>query len=175
MNKVKIGIIIVVITIILVGTIILISNYDKIKENKFDVEIITDIEGQAQDGNGLESYGWSKSGPFYIDKQEYALGEKVFVNVEGISGNDKGQITFLQPFNDTHKKLYLTIPFDGMKKTNFNYFFMPNLDASKEICSTDDLVGIWEVRFIGTEYANINFEIINELSPHFGGTFDPKC
>ena len=68
---------------------------------------------------------WQKSGPFEIDKDEYNLGEKIFLSVQNINANDKGEVKFMRPLNITHSVQYIGIPFDGMKKDGFNYYFQP--------------------------------------------------
>ena len=60
---------------------------------------------------------WPTSGPFQIDRSKYLIGEKIFMRINDIDVNDKGQIVLLRPLNDTHYSVYQTIPFDGMNKT----------------------------------------------------------
>jgi hypothetical protein len=107
---------------------------------------------------------WQVSGPFEIDRTQYALGEKIFLRVGALEPAEKGQVTFLRPLNDTHQKVYFTIPFDS-SKPSFNQFFQPSVAKVKGICSKDDLIGNWTVVFQGTNYANIKFEIINLIVP----------
>lgn len=108
---------------------------------------------------------WITSGPFQIDRSQYILGEKIFLVIGGLSYDEKGQVAFLRPLNSTHYSVYQTIPFDGAKKDAFNYYISPNLSASKELCSKADIVGNWTVVFRGTDYPNINFEIIDQILP----------
>ena len=169
MNKFKIGIIITI-TVILVTTISLTIDFDKLDENENSV-----IERHGTDVDELVSYGWIKSGPFYLDKEEYSLGEKIFLNVQDISQKDKGKILVLRPINDTHKMIYLDIPFDGMKKSAFNYFFLPSLNENKEVCSIDDLIGTWQIVFGGTEYSPIQFEMLDEIKFARENQFTPVC
>ncbi|MBA4461449.1 MAG: hypothetical protein H2B00_02925, partial [Nitrosopumilaceae archaeon] len=56
---------------------------------------------------------WQTSGPFQVDRTQYALGEKIFIRIGGLQFQDIGQIAVMKPLNDTHKEVYLTIPFDG--------------------------------------------------------------
>ena len=108
---------------------------------------------------------WITSGPFQIDRSEYILGEKVFLVIGGIEQNEKGQVAFLRPLNDTHKKVYQTIPFDGSEKSAFNYYIEPDLSKNNGICSKDDIVGDWTVVFRGTNYKNLEFKIIDKILP----------
>jgi hypothetical protein len=108
---------------------------------------------------------WITSGPFQIDRSEYILGEKIFLVIGGIEQDEKGQIVFLRPLNDTHQKVYQTIPFDGSKKNIFNYYIEPDLSKINGVCSIDDIVGDWTVVFRGTNYENLKFKVINEILP----------
>lgn len=118
---------------------------------------------------------WITSGPFQIDRSEYVLGEKIFLIIGGLEQNDKGQVAFLRPHNDTHNKVYQTIPFDGSKKNMFNYYVEPDLSKNNGICSTDDIIGDWTVVFRGTNYENLKFKIINQTLPGEEEHYKPVC
>ena len=124
--------------------------------------------------NGMEEK-WIGSGPFAIDKAQYNVGEKIFLNTNGLKLDDKGEIEFLRPINDTHHKIYSKIPFDGMNKQQFNYYFEPRLQMYIGICSMDDIAGNWIVKFSGTQYEDINFEILNQISSWDDRTHEPVC
>lgn len=108
---------------------------------------------------------WIISGPFQIDRSTYAIGEKIFLVIGGLNENEKGQIAFMRPLNDTHYSVYITIPFDGTKKDVFNYYVEPQISKTREICSIDDLMGKWAVVFRGTDYPNLYFEITDNVVP----------
>ena len=116
---------------------------------------------------------WITSGPFQIDRSKYAIGEKIFLVIGGLNENEKGQIAFMRPLNDTHYSVYLTIPFDGQKKDAFNYYLDPQISKSREICSVDDITGKWAVAFRGTDYPNLYFEITDDVVP--GTDIKPVC
>jgi hypothetical protein len=116
---------------------------------------------------------WLTSGPFQIDRSEYAVGEKIFLVIGGLMGNEKGQVAFMRPLNDTHYSVYMTVPFDGMKKDIFNYYVEPQISKTKEICSIEDITGRWAVVFRGTDYANLYFEITDDVVP--GTNIEPVC
>ena len=118
---------------------------------------------------------WQKSGSFEIDKSEYNIGEKVFLSTTNLLPEDKGIVQFLRPMNDTHHKSYIKIPFDGMEKEQFNYYFEPRYNQYKGICSVEDLAGNWIVKFVGTQYEDINFEILDQPSSWDKRTFEPIC
>ncbi len=116
---------------------------------------------------------WLTSGPFQIDRSKYAIGEKIFLVIGGLNVNEKGQVAFMRPLNDTHYSVYLTIPFDGQKKDAFNYYLDPQISKTGGLCSADDIMGKWAVVFRGTDYPNIYFEITDEVVP--GTNIEPAC
>ena len=101
---------------------------------------------------------WIISGPFSIDKKQYLLGENIFLITTALQPNEKGEIQFIRPSGD----IYRTIPFDGQMRTDFNQYFTPFPSAALKVCSSEDLVGNWFVKFEGTNYESIEFEIKNE-------------
>ena len=118
---------------------------------------------------------WIKSGPFEIDKNQYHIGEKIFLNVKDLSPEENGIVNFLRPINDTHHKAHIKIPFNGKDKEQFNYYFEPRLFEWKGICSIDDIAGNWIVEFSGTQYEDINFEILAQPSSWDERKFEPVC
>ena len=44
-------------------------------------------------------------------------------------------------------------------KHNLIYILNQTLSKLKNVCSMNDLAGTWVVKFIGTEYLDINFEM----------------
>ena len=108
---------------------------------------------------------WQTSGPFQIDREQYVLGELVLVRIGDLATNEKGQIAFLRPLNETHYDVYMTIPFDGSQKITFNQYFKPSLSRGLGICSKADLLGNWTVVFQGTDYNNLKFEIVDRYIP----------
>jgi len=186
-KKVTIGILVSI--AIIVGIMaILAENQDQNKievENSLDEKIslgnsseinkkLEEIEKIA-DENEYEVLprDWQTSGPFQIDRKEYALGEKIFLRIGGLKFSDKGQVAVMRPLNDTHYEVYLTIPFDGSQKQGFNYYLDPQLSKARELCSIDDVLGKWTLVFRGTNYANLNFEIVNKTVP--GTSWEPVC
>ena len=116
---------------------------------------------------------WITSGPFQIDRSEYAIGESIFIRMGGIEEKEKGQIAIYRPLNVTHQKVYLTIPFDGEDKSESNTYFTPQISKSRGICSMDDLTGEWMMVFRGTDYPNLNFEINEDVLP--GTNIESVC
>ena len=140
-----------------------------------------------------EGVPWREgSGPFQIEKYEYYLGEKIFINVIDIPIDQKGEIIFFRPAADGVNKFpkeyegipgelisakvkYMAIQFDGKEKQNFNKYFEPKFNEWKGICSTDDLVGEWVMTFYGTQYEPIHFTILNQTSSWDDRTYEPIC
>ena len=72
-------------------------------------EEIIEIEKQIDETTGDFSptvRGWLTSGSFQIDKSQYLLGENIFVRISNLAPNEKGQIAFLRPMNETHYSVY---------------------------------------------------------------------
>ena len=146
----------IIIIIIIAGALIIFTQNEETSTNKIEEE-------------------WVKSGPFSIDKNEYNLGEKIFIVVNDLKEEDKGKIIFFRPLNNTSWTNYITMDFDGKNKTQFNLYFEPRLSELKKLCSTNELVGEWVVKFIGTEYSDITFEMMNQTSSWDERTFEPVC
>ena len=140
-----------------------------------------------------EGVPWREaSGPFQIEKYEYYLGEKIFFNAVNIPTDAKGEIIFLRPELDKSNKQirqlegipeeliskkvkYIGIKFNGENKQNFNKFFEPRFSEGNGVCTTKDLTGEWIIVFLGTQYENINFTILNETMPGDTRLFEPIC
>lgn len=189
MNKgIIIGIPIIIAIIVGVIAISMISveqSNDMEVEDTFDKEIspeetpqvgekLEEIENIAEENDyDVLPREWQTSGPFQVDRSEYALGEKIFLRIGGLSFQEKGQVAVMRPLNDTHYSVYLTIPFDGANKDAFNYYLEPQLTKTRGLCSVDDVLGKWALVFRGTNYPNLNFEIINKTLP--GTDWEPVC
>jgi len=118
---------------------------------------------------------WITSGPFQIDRSEYAIGEKIFVRVGGLSYEEKGEIAFYRPLNDTHQKVYTTISFDGADRNAFNQYFQPQLSKNNGYCTVDSFLGDWKVVFRGTDYPNLEFKIIEDIVTGDEDSYEPVC
>jgi hypothetical protein len=142
---------------------------DKIKKN------VKDLENLETDYDPTRVREWITSGPFQIDRSEYALGENIFLRIGQLETTEKGQAAFLRPLNDTHYSVYITIPFDGQKPPS-NQYFTPDISKIKGVCSIDDIAGEWTVVFRGTNYENIKFTVSNKIFvPGEESRFKPVC
>jgi hypothetical protein len=104
---------------------------------------------------------WVTSGPFAINKNQYKLGENIFMIVSGLKPTDIGEIDIVDPKGDTYSKIL----FNGTMKASFKQFFKPNTLSSLGLCNATTLVGHWSIFFKGVPYKAIPFEIINEYLP----------
>ena len=109
---------------------------------------------------------WVTSGPFSINKNQYRLGENIFMVVSDLKPTDVGEIDIVDPKGDTYNK----IPFNGTMKSSFKQFFEPNTQYRLGLCNATSLVGHWNIFFRGVPYKSIPFEIINEYLPGYSNT-----
>ena len=169
-----VGILVIILSIVLISSpksnVIVEDTSDK--EVKSDTEIpeIQEKLNEIEKINLENEYSpkqreWQTSGPFQIDRSQYTIGEKIFIIIGGLDINEKGQIAVMRPLNDTHYSVYMTIPFDGAAKREFNYYLEPQISKNREICSVDDIIGKWVLVFRGTDYPNLNFEITKDVVP----------
>ena len=117
---------------------------------------------------------WIRSGPFSIDRSEYLLGEKIFANLDYLPENIKGEMRFVKHFNSTHNQQYKTIGFDGSKPQN-NFYLGIYPSISRGFCTSDSLVGEWELIFSGTPYDSLDFKIVNQIIPGMENQFESVC
>ena len=150
-------------------------------ENLSEIELILDkIKSDKLENEKLEKpympkeREWITSGPFKIDRSEYPLGEKIFVNIDTLNVDEKGKVVFLRPINSTHYSPYHIMPFDGSVQRN-NYYLTPDLGKMEGICNTDELIGNWKVIFPGTEYLDLEFKVTKEMVPGNEKRFEPVC
>ena len=165
-----------VIAAIIIGVVVF--QYSSINENDSgkNTEPIIDVD---KDGipDEFDPYiaaprVWQTSGPFQIDREQYVLGELVLIRIGDLQPNEKGQISFLRPLNETYYEVYFTIPFDGSVKNTFNQYFKPSLSKGLGICTKDDLLGNWIVVFQGTNYDNLKFKIVDKYIPGVEEEYD---
>ena len=186
MNNLKI--IIPVLLIITIAAIIFnLTQNEIIKEQDIEIEnsseikkLLDKIKREKLDNEKLDNpfiskeREWITSGPFKIDRSEYLLGEKIFVNIETLDINEKGKVIFFRPINSTHYSPYHTMPFDGSGQRN-NYYFTPDLEIMEGICSANELIGNWKVIFPGTEYLGLEFKVTKEIVTGYEKRYESVC
>ena len=145
------------------------SMLDKIKEEK----IKNDNSYQPYIPSERE---WIQSGPFQIDKSEYALGEKIFINIKNLNKNAKGAMVFTKIINSTHIFEYEKINFDGSQPQQ-NYYLQINLEEFRGLCTADQLIGDWQLRFNSPtgEFLKLDFKIKNQIIPGMEKRYEPVC
>ena len=117
---------------------------------------------------------WQRSGGFLIDRSEYVLGEKIFVNINYIDEDIKGQMLFSKIINSTTNQVYKKINFDGSKpQQNFYLSIWPSIPSG--FCDKDSLVGEWKVDFVGIDNESLKFKIIDYIIPGMEKSFVPMC
>jgi len=119
---------------------------------------------------------WITLGPFQIDKSEYALGEKIFVNIINLNKNDKGTMVFTKIINSTHVFEYKKIKFDGSTPQQ-NFYIGVHLFELRKICTADQLIGDWELRFVDPNggFDKIDFKIKNQIIPGQEKKYEAVC
>ena len=145
------------------------SMLDKIKVDKI------------KNDNSLQPYipterEWIQTGPFSIDKTEYALGEKIFVNIQNMKKNDKGTMIFTKMIDNGQILEYKKIGFDGSKPQQ-NFYLGIHLSKFKDICTRDQLIGDWELRFVGeqNQFNKLDFKIKNQIIPGQEKKYEAVC
>jgi hypothetical protein len=143
------------------------SILDKIKTNKLDND-------NSDNPYTPREREWIQSGPFKIDRMEYVVGEKIFINIEEIDKVTKGQMIFYKQINNTHSYTYKKIPFDGSEPQQ-NLYLGFNLSKLRGICTVDMLVGNWELVFEGTDFENLKFKVKDQIIPGMEKRYKPVC
>ena len=143
------------------------SLLDKIKQEK--------NENENLDGSySVKEREWISTGPVKIDRSEYVLGEKIFVNIDNVNSEFKGQMIFGKVVNMTHTKQYKIIYFDGLKPQS-NFYFGVYPDKSLGFCTAEDILGDWRVIIPQTNLNNLNFKIVNNMVPGLEDKFESVC
>ena len=184
-NKIITSVAIAITITIIIFSLTQNEEFDEAKETKF--KETTEIEDMLQEivdkkelnDSSLNPYSpaereWNKSGPFLLDRSEYVLGERLFVNLDNIDKNTKGQMIFSKILNDTHGYHYKKIKFDGSESQS-NFYIGMSLNHARGVCSTDKLIGNWELIFEGTNYESIKFKVLDQILPGMERNFERVC
>jgi len=140
---------------------------EKIKEDKI-------INDNSENPYFPKEREWIESGPFQIDRSEYLLGEKVFVNIINLPKNVKGEMIFSKIVNSTHSYEYKKMPFDGSKPQQ-NFYLGFTLNPARGVCTIDTFIGNWELIFAGTGFESLKFKITNQIIPGMEKHYEPVC
>tara|TARA_B110000438_G_scaffold221654_1_gene214934 strand:+ start:698 stop:1300 length:603 start_codon:yes stop_codon:yes gene_type:complete len=140
---------------------------DKIKEDKIKND-------NADNPYKPSEREWNESGPFSLDRSQYVIGEKLFVNMRDIDEDVKGKMVFTKIINSTHVYDYKTIKFDG-SNPQMNFYLSLTLNELRGICNVDFLTGDWQLVFEGTDYESLKFKVINQTLPGMERNYKPVC
>ena len=144
------------------------EKYEEIEKNKM-------INEQLTNPYYPKEREWIQSGPFMIDRSEYLIGEKIFINIVDLDKSEKGKIAFFKIINNTHVFGYKTINFDGEIKQNSNLYIAIELDERIGLCTAEQLVGNWRMLFTGVDVKDLEFKIIDRIIPGIEDQFQPVC
>ena len=132
------------------------------------------LNEQSDDPYYPKEREWIQSGPFLMDRSEYVLGEKVFMNIENMDENTKGKMIFSKIINSTHNQVYKEVYFDGSRpQQNFYVAIYPSVPQN--FCTVDELIGDWEIILAGTELENFKFKILDKMLPGADRLFQTVC
>ena len=190
MNKKIIISISVIITILVIGLSITQIQTDneqvsRLNENDVSYEKLEKIQSnELENKNSINPYvpkerEWNSIGPFSIDRSEYILGEKIFINIENTHvKNLKGQMAFVKVVNSTHVYEYKKIPFD-FSKPQQNFYISIDLFEKRGICTVEQIIGDWEFRIIDKAgvglFGFIEFEVLDQIMPGDQDRYESVC
>ena len=143
------------------------SMLQKIEDDKIENE-------QSENPYKPKEREWNSSGPFKLDRSEYVLGERLFVNLDYVDKSTKGEMIFTKIINNTHVYEYKKVKFDG-SKPQYNFYIGINLNPIRGLCNVDQLIGNWELRFEGTNYESIKFKVLDQILPGSERNYEAVC
>ena len=151
------------------------SQYSVIEKKLKEIEKNKIKNDQSENPYIPKEREWIKSGPFMIDRSEYLIGEKIFINIVDLNKNEKGEIIFFKFLNNTHVLEYKKIGFDGAIKQNSNIYVSIQLKNELGLCTADQLVGNWGILFTGVSTKDLEFKIKDRIIPGIEDQFEPVC
>jgi hypothetical protein len=151
------------------------SQKEVIEERLDEIEKDRITNEQSMNPYYAEEREWIQSGPFMIDRSEYLIGEKIFINIVDLNKNEKGEIIFFKFLNNTHVLEYKKIGFDGAIKQNSNIYVSIQLKNELGLCTADQLVGNWGILFTGVSTKDLEFKIKDRIIPGIEDQFEPVC
>ena len=110
------------------------------------------------DDNAGEQHDYVWSGPLGVTKYQHRLGDDVFLVMRNLQPNDKDTIHIYTPKGVEFK----TFSYSGAIKSNFNQYFYPDTFAPSNICTPEDLIGIWRIVFEDGSHPTLEFEMTDE-------------
>lgn len=150
-----------------IGLTLIIISYVML-ENESDVSSDSFPRPETIDRNVSPSIA---SGPLTILNSKFKLGENVFLTVRDLQKNEAGRILVFSPKG----KLFQAYHFNGTQKSDFNAYFKPDTTRTLGICTPEDLMGNWTVVLEGTNYKNVQFEMLPEFLRGGEADIKPVC
>lgn len=123
-----------------------------------EFELISKIVDNISRSNDFGHPQAITSGPLTLTKSQYKIYENIFIIMDDLREDEKGNIRFFVPDG----RLYKTIMYDGDKKSSVNQYFRPDTNFATGFCEQEEFVGEWLVTFDNDAYPPLKFEIINE-------------
>jgi len=81
-----------------------------------------------------------------------------FLLIRNVQPNEKDTLRIYTPKGVEFKTIY----YNGAIKSDFNQYFYPDTNARLNICTPEDLVGIWKIIFEEGSYDTLEFEMTDE-------------
>jgi len=111
-------------------------------------------ENSAIDPEVQEKFELQCSGPICIRPSEVSLGEYIFIIANDIDEDEKLRLAITRPDGEVWEYMYL----DGSMKTSFNTWIKPDYSRAKNLCTMDELIGLWTIELQGGEYMSLEFQ-----------------
>ncbi len=111
-------------------------------------------ENSAIDPAIQEKFELQCGGPICIRPSEVSLGEYIFIIANDIDEDEKLRLAITRPDGEVWEYMYL----DGSMKTSFNTWIKPDYSRAKNLCTMDELIGLWTIELQGGEYMSLEFQ-----------------
>ena len=129
-----------------------------------------DTETRMQEGWSVLPPNPQTNGPLTINKDQYLIGEVVFLNME-LNPLENGEVTVVK---EGSQRVIYGFKFNGSGDPSPNMYFRPMLDWTSQLCTVDDLIGTWNVVISGVTLMDdrmgltkeprlIQFEILDQI------------
>ena len=111
-------------------------------------------ENSAIDPEIQEKFELQCSGPICIRPSEVSLGEYIFIIANDVPEDERRRLAINKPNGEVWE--YMMV--DGSTKSSFNTWIKPDYSRMKNMCTMDDLVGLWTIELQGGNYMGLEFQ-----------------
>ena len=111
-------------------------------------------ENSAIDPEIQERFELQCSGPICIRPSELPLGEYLFIIANDIGEDEKIRLAITKPDGQIWDYMFV----DGSVKTSFNTWIKPDYSRVQNMCTLNDLVGLWTIELQGGNYMPLEFQ-----------------